>query len=183
MTLSKRRRFEVFKRDGFRCMYCGRRPPDVMLECDHVHPRSEGGTDDAGNLTTSCVDCNRGKGAVGLGSVMPAIDETEILAGIQEALERAALLRRSVEARAIKKDAENEAILAFLDCWKQHIGDADVVEGPSITRFLQDLTPDQLVDAVVQTAAARQRRHMSEYAAFKYFCGVAWAWIRERVPA
>lgn len=61
MSLSKRVRFEVFKRDGFRCTYCGQNPPQVVLEVDHIIPRANGGKDEIGNLTTSCFDCNRGK--------------------------------------------------------------------------------------------------------------------------
>ena len=58
MSVTPRRRFEVLKRDGFRCTYCG---ASDRLEVDHVIPRSAGGTDDDGNLTTSCWECNRGK--------------------------------------------------------------------------------------------------------------------------
>lgn len=60
--LSKKIRFEVFKRDHFTCQYCGQMAPDVILEADHVVPVAEGGTDDLVNLITSCRDCNRGKG-------------------------------------------------------------------------------------------------------------------------
>jgi 5-methylcytosine-specific restriction endonuclease McrA len=42
--------------------------PDVVLEVDHVVPRSRGGTDDPDNLITSCQDCNRGKAGVPLDS-------------------------------------------------------------------------------------------------------------------
>jgi hypothetical protein len=62
MALSKRLRFEVFKRDGFTCQYCGKKSPEVILEVDHIRPVCEGGADDLINLTTSCFDCNRGKG-------------------------------------------------------------------------------------------------------------------------
>lgn len=61
--LSKSTRFEVFKRDGFRCQYCGRSAPDVVLEVDHIIPVAKGGDDDIMNLVTSCRDCNRGKSA------------------------------------------------------------------------------------------------------------------------
>lgn len=61
-TLSKKTRFEVFKRDSFKCQYCGRSAPDVILEVDHIVPVSEGGENDLINLITSCRDCNRGKG-------------------------------------------------------------------------------------------------------------------------
>ncbi len=61
MALTKKVRFEVFKRDKFTCQYCGRSAPDVTLQVDHIHPVSEGGTDDLLNLVTSCFDCNQGK--------------------------------------------------------------------------------------------------------------------------
>ena len=59
-------RFSVLKRDGFRCVACGKSPandPGVELEIDHKHPWSEGGPTIAENLQTLCFDCNRGKGA------------------------------------------------------------------------------------------------------------------------
>lgn len=60
--LSKKLRFEVFKRDNFTCQYCGRSSPAVVLEVDHIVPVYEGGKNEILNLVTSCVDCNRGKG-------------------------------------------------------------------------------------------------------------------------
>lgn len=61
-SISKKIRFEVFKRDGFTCQYCGRMAPDVILEVDHINPVANGGDNDIMNLITSCKDCNRGKG-------------------------------------------------------------------------------------------------------------------------
>lgn len=60
--ISKKTRFEVFKRDKFVCQYCGRMAPDVILEVDHITPVAEGGSNKMINLVTSCRDCNRGKG-------------------------------------------------------------------------------------------------------------------------
>lgn len=62
-SLSKKVRFEVFKRDKFTCQYCGKMAPDVILHVDHIVPVSKGGTNDILNLVTSCKDCNLGKGA------------------------------------------------------------------------------------------------------------------------
>lgn len=61
-AISKKLRFEVFKRDSFTCQYCGRKAPDVVLEVDHIKPVAQGGTNTILNLITSCRECNRGKG-------------------------------------------------------------------------------------------------------------------------
>jgi len=37
--------------------------PDVVLEVDHINPVKNGGDNNILNLVTSCMDCNRGKGA------------------------------------------------------------------------------------------------------------------------
>lgn len=60
-SLPNRLRFEVFKRDKFRCQYCGVPSPEAVLQVDHVHPVAEGGTDDLANLVASCFECNSGK--------------------------------------------------------------------------------------------------------------------------
>lgn len=62
-ALSKKIRFEVFKRDSFSCQYCGAKAPDVILHVDHIDPVSKGGGNEIINLITSCVECNSGKGA------------------------------------------------------------------------------------------------------------------------
>lgn len=59
--ISKKTRFEVFKRDGFKCQYCGASAPDVLLEVDHIQPVSKAGKHDLLNFTTACKPCNLGK--------------------------------------------------------------------------------------------------------------------------
>jgi hypothetical protein len=61
--LSVRLRFAVLERCGFACVYCGRRPPDVALHVDHVHPVVAGGGSKPENLVAACQDCNLGKAA------------------------------------------------------------------------------------------------------------------------
>lgn len=55
--------FLIFKRDGFKCIYCGDSSitDGVKLHCDHIKPKSEGGVDKARNLVTSCKNCNLSK--------------------------------------------------------------------------------------------------------------------------
>lgn len=62
-SISKKDRFEVFKRDSFTCQYCGAKAPDVVLEVDHIKPVALGGDNSVMNLVTSCAPCNSGKGA------------------------------------------------------------------------------------------------------------------------
>lgn len=59
-------RYRILKRDGFRCVVCGRSPavtPGLELHVDHIDPFSAGGKTVAENLRTTCSDCNLGKGA------------------------------------------------------------------------------------------------------------------------
>jgi hypothetical protein len=64
MAVPKKLRFEVLKRDSFKCRYCGRTEADgVKLHIDHVIPVSLGGRNDHENLATACADCNLGKSA------------------------------------------------------------------------------------------------------------------------
>lgn len=63
MAIGKKLRFEVFKRDNFKCQYCGATAPEVILHVDHIKPKKGGGEDVITNLITSCSDCNLGKGA------------------------------------------------------------------------------------------------------------------------
>lgn len=55
-------RFQVLKRDGYRCQMCGVTAKDgATLEIDHITPVSKGGSNDADNLQVLCRDCNAGK--------------------------------------------------------------------------------------------------------------------------
>jgi 5-methylcytosine-specific restriction endonuclease McrA len=74
-AISKRVRFEVFKRDRFICAYCGAHPPQVILEVDHIIPVSTGGLNDIDNLITSCFACNRGKADKSLNDIPQALNE------------------------------------------------------------------------------------------------------------
>lgn len=60
--VSQRTRFYVMYRDKFTCRYCGRKPPEVKLQVDHIISESDGGTVEPENLVAACVDCNTGKG-------------------------------------------------------------------------------------------------------------------------
>jgi len=55
-------RYDVLKRDAFRCVICGRTARDgVKLHVDHIRPVSKGGKTELNNLRTLCDACNMGK--------------------------------------------------------------------------------------------------------------------------
>ncbi len=56
-------RYEVMKRDGFKCVICGRSAAvdGVKLHVDHIKPVAKGGKTEMSNLRTLCQDCNLGK--------------------------------------------------------------------------------------------------------------------------
>lgn len=60
--LSASLRYDVLKRDNFRCTICGRSAADgVTLHVDHIKPVSKGGKTEMSNLRTLCDYCNLGK--------------------------------------------------------------------------------------------------------------------------
>ncbi|MEM7518571.1 MAG: HNH endonuclease [Planctomycetota bacterium] len=54
-------RRNLFRRDGYTCQYCGRKPGGNELSIDHVIPRSKGGRSTWENCVLACVRCNRRK--------------------------------------------------------------------------------------------------------------------------
>lgn len=55
-------RYDIMKRDKFRCQLCGRSADDgIKLHVDHIIPVSKGGKTIPHNLRTLCEQCNLGK--------------------------------------------------------------------------------------------------------------------------
>lgn len=114
-SISKKLRFEVFKRDKFACQYCGRKSPDVILQVDHIEPVIEGGTNDILNLITSCFDCNNGKGA-------RRLDDSTVLTKQQKELEQLQERRDQIEMMIewrrelnLIEDETLDKIVAYVD--------------------------------------------------------------------
>jgi hypothetical protein len=55
-------RYDILKRDNFRCQICGSNAQDgVKLHVDHIIPVAKGGQTVSENLRTLCDRCNMGK--------------------------------------------------------------------------------------------------------------------------
>jgi hypothetical protein len=166
-------RFDVFKRDDFTCAYCGRRPPEVTLEVDHIIPRAEGGTNDPENLTTACWDCNHGKGAV------PLTSEPSTIPDLQErtelVLERERQLRAYHAAKEEQARRQDEQINEALDYWLSLSGENELrntyyPNRGSLRRYVDVLGVYEVKDAMDIAAARWQSRFSMD--TVKYFYGV-----------
>ena len=170
VAISKRTRFEVFKRDKFTCQYCGKHPPEVILEVDHITPVAEGGTNEEANLITSCRDCNRGKAAVPL-SVAPK-SLAEKAAETIESEEQLAGYRSVMEARAQRIEDDAWEVADALLSSKRGIR-RDWLR--SIKTFNERLPIHSVKDAADIALASGPR---SETGRFLYFCKICWNRIK-----
>lgn len=183
--LSKRTRFEVFKRDRFTCIYCGRKPPTVVLHIDHIVPVAEGGVDDPLNLVTSCEDCNLGKSSVPLESVLPLQLEGVDLRR-EKAEQLAALNAFLMEEREYLESAANELGVYWCDQMRtdgEPQGSMTLI-GPRMSRFKSLLTqlPQTTILESIDIAFARMPvygLHLDDLKTWKYFCGVIRNKIKE----
>lgn len=123
-SISKALRFEVFKRDSFKCQYCGRPAPEVVLQIDHVEPVVEGGTNDILNLLTSCSDCNLGKGKRRLSENAAMQKQRDALEELQERREQ----------------------LEMMVQWREGLQDLKEVAARKVATYWNDLTPGWTVN-------------------------------------
>lgn len=174
INLSKRTRFEVFKRDLFTCQYCGRNPPDVILECDHIVPVVEGGGNEEPNLVTACFDCNRGKSDVPLSTAPKTLQDKA--ADIAEREAQLTGYREIVQGHLdrVEDDMWQVANALFVDSSEKGCR-RDWLR--SIKMFNEKLQLHEVLDAA---ELARARKPYSEGVRFRYFCGVCWNKIRDR---
>ncbi len=128
--LSKRVRFEVFKRDQFKCQYCGGAAPDVLLTIDHVQPQSKGGANDILNLVTACSGCNSGKSAISLSDDSAVKKQRAQMKLLAEKREQ---LRMLVQWRDGLADLDNEQVTILtnkvnerLTAYEQHLNPSGI---------------------------------------------------------
>lgn len=170
--VSQRVRFEVFKRDGFTCQYCGATPPGVLLHIDHMVAVAHGGDNSTDNLVTACEGCNLGKGAVPLTVVPQSLREKAA-----ETAEREAQLRGYQEILLAKRQRLDDEAWRVIDAMfgpREHIS-RDWFN--SARRFVDKLGLADVLEAA-ELAVGRVGWD-SDGAVFRYFCGVCWNKIRE----
>jgi hypothetical protein len=118
-NISKKTRFEVFKRDAFTCQYCGRKSPDVVLQIDHIKPVSKGGTNEILNLVTSCDECNSGKSN-------------------RELSDKESIKKQQKELEKLQEKKEQ---LEMLFDWKKELTEIDEYAIEKLADYWNDLSP------------------------------------------
>lgn len=169
--IPKNIRFEILKRDAFSCQYCGSKPPDVVLEVDHIIPVSRGGQNNPDNLITSCFPCNRGKSDRQLGVVPEGLlERAERVNEMTEEAERAAL---SIVSAHQKIDEWAWSIAEVLHPGSASGWSKNKFNG--VRNFVLKLGYAEVLDAahIADTACVEQSRK------FRYFCGICWRLVRE----
>jgi hypothetical protein len=171
--LSKKTRFDVFKRDAFICQYCGATPPGALLHADHVVPIAEGGLDDIDNLITACADCNLGKGARSLSAIPQPLSEKAI-----ELAEREEQLRGYQNILQAKRDRLESEIDRVADVYGAFVKGYTLSDSARVStkHFIEKLGVHVCIDAM---EIACHRWHDRDGKIFRYFCGICWSRIRE----
>lgn len=162
-NLSKGLRFDVFKRDQFTCQYCGQKPPDVVLQVDHIRPVALGGTNDVLNLVTSCEACNQGKKAKLL-NIAPRPDADLAWLEMQQEL---AELQRYQRAKAERDRLLNEIVSALQETWCRVSGltwyPADHVIQQMIAKYSPDTVEEAIGVVAPKVAAGYVRKDRDEW--------------------
>ncbi len=174
-SLSKKTRFDVFKRDGFKCMYCGAHPPGVLLVVDHVVPVASGGGNDIDNLVSACEPCNQGKGARELGAVPEGLAEKAAAVA-----EREAQLKGYHDVMEGKRDRLDAQAWQLMNGWRVEQDSAPKDWMNSMRMFIDKLGFHEAREAI---EIADAKNFHSEVKTWKYFCGICWNKLRELTNA
>lgn len=110
MSIGKRLRYEVLRRDNYTCRYCGASAPSVQLEVDHVVPQSLGGIDEPSNLVTSCEPCNAGKSS-------SSPDDAVVKDVAQDALRWSKAMEEAAKAQDAQNRLESYLVETLLWLW------------------------------------------------------------------
>ncbi|SOY56835.1 HNH endonuclease [Cupriavidus taiwanensis] len=170
--ISKKLRFEVFKRDSFKCQYCGKCAPDVILEVDHIDPVANGGDNDVMNLITSCVDCNAGKSDRLLSDDSVVAKQRQQLAELNERREQ---LEMMLKWRDGLKAIDETSLAAIQDAWGEavpgfHLNDSGLRQART---HLKKYGLAAILDAI-GTAGAQYIKTDSDGKVTRESAGLAW---------
>lgn len=179
MAVSKRTRFEVLRRDKFRCQYCGLKATETGdgLTVDHVMPISLGGSDKPDNLVAACRDCNSGKSSIGPDSPIVQGVADRAAAYALGMLDRMTTIRGEIQT-------EDYFIDWFESQWNSWTRGGKTFPLPadyrqSVTRWYRMGVPNELFQRAIE-AAANKPFLKGSYGEFSYMAGVIWRTLDDK---
>jgi hypothetical protein len=176
VSVTKRTRYEVLRRDSHACRYCGAAAPDATLTIDHVTPVALGGGDDPSNLVAACKDCNAGKS-----SSNP--DACTVAAVSDDAIRWSAALKAAA-ASVLEDHEQREAVVdAFrlvwdeTPCasWREPVLPEDW--RLSVENWIAAGLPPGIMYSAIESAFCRRTVAPSDK--FRYVAGICWKRITE----
>lgn len=175
MAISRRLRFEILKRDGYRCFYC--KTDEKKLTVDHVVPKALGGTDDPTNLVAACGTCNNGKASTN--------PEAPLVAQAREDAMRWQMAWTAAVEEATRDGQQRKKDIAkvkknYVAAYRGRHGENPILpEGweASVGRWLDLGAPLTLIDKAI--AASVGRRKIPTADRWNYFAGCCWGMIRD----
>lgn len=179
MSVSKRTRFEVLRRDNHTCQYCGETAPNVVLHVDHVEPVALGGSDKPDNLVTACKDCNTGKSSIAPGS--PLVESV----GAKAAAYALGMVDKMTRLRADVQES-TDYIEEFDQLWATWKLSATGEPIPlpadyelSLFRWSQMGVPIRVLEMAIPKAMNKPGLR-GDAAEFTYMAGIVWGMVNER---
>lgn len=165
MAISKRVRYEVLRRDGHRCRYCGAAAPDVTLTVDHVTPVALGGGDDPGNLVAACGPCNAGKTST--------IPGAPLVADVQDDLIRWQRATAAAQGAFLRRvQGREEYLRRFVTVWEGWDESKALLDASwtgTVSRWHDDGLP---IEALLQAVDIAMGARVPGYRVYRYLCGV-----------
>lgn len=172
-SISKKVRFEIFKRDGFVCQYCGATPPKAILHIDHIIPVKDGGGNEDTNLVTSCDSCNMGKSANSLESIPASLSDRA-----KEVSEREEQLRGYSKVMSAQRERITQDAWLVSDVFTEHFREDGIRKDwfQSVKMFVEKIGVHDCIKAMEKAIA---KKPWSKNTCFSYFCGICWNIVRE----
>lgn len=136
-AISKKIRFEIFKRDSFACQYCGQSAPSVILHIDHIIPVCKGGENLITNLVTACQSCNLGKSGRKISDHSVIQKQTKQLKEINEKKEQLEMMQKWEQSL---RNLDQSILTSFLKLLEAN----QIVFYNNQTEYLKDFIIDGL---------------------------------------
>jgi hypothetical protein len=162
VTVTKRTRYEVLRRDVHTCRYC--HATDQPLTVDHVVPVALGGTDDPSNLVAACKDCNAGKSS--------SSPDGSLVAQVRDDALRQAQRIEQAYAVLVERMGERDE---YIDNWAEFYTYQPLPADwrNTIGRWFEMGVPLELVVDAARIACGKTQEFRGD-GRFAYMCGIVW---------